>query len=69
MPGILISVSVEPGASVVAGQELCVVEAMKMQNVLLAERDGQALHRIASCLHCIASCECAGELTVSSARR
>ena len=52
MPGILISVSVEPGAAVVAGQELCVVEAMKMQNVLLAERDGQvAWHTHVGHLH------------------
>jgi propionyl-CoA carboxylase alpha chain len=47
MPGILISVSVEPGAMVAAGQELCVVEAMKMQNVLLAERDGQVSELLA----------------------
>jgi len=40
MPGTLHSVAVDVGAVVTAGQELCVVEAMKMQNVLLAERDG-----------------------------
>jgi len=40
MPGTLISVNVEEGESVFIGQQLCVVEAMKMQNVLHATRDG-----------------------------
>jgi len=40
MPGVLVSVKVAAGDAVFLGQELCVVEAMKMQNVLLAERDG-----------------------------
>lgn len=40
MPGVLISVSVAKGDTVVAGQELAVVEAMKMQNVLRAPCDG-----------------------------
>jgi propionyl-CoA carboxylase alpha chain len=40
MPGTLISCSVKEGQSVEAGQQLVVVEAMKMQNVLRAERGG-----------------------------
>jgi acetyl/propionyl-CoA carboxylase alpha subunit len=40
MPGSIVSVSVEPGQTVVDGQDLCIVEAMKMQNVLKSERDG-----------------------------
>jgi propionyl-CoA carboxylase alpha chain len=40
MAGQLISVAVEVGQQVAMGQEICVVEAMKMQNVLRAERDG-----------------------------
>ena len=40
MPGTLLSVSVEVGEAVVLGQELAIVEAMKMQNVLVATRDG-----------------------------
>ena len=40
MPGLLVKVSVEAGEEVKAGQELAVVEAMKMENVLRAERDG-----------------------------
>ncbi|WP_027134812.1 acetyl-CoA carboxylase biotin carboxylase subunit [Geminicoccus roseus] len=40
MPGLIVSVAVELGQEVKAGQELCVLEAMKMENVLRAERDG-----------------------------
>lgn len=40
MAGQLISVAVEVGQTVSMGQEICVVEAMKMQNVLRAQRDG-----------------------------
>lgn len=40
MPGSLISVAVTKGDSVEEGQELAVVEAMKMQNVLRAEKRG-----------------------------
>eukprot|EP00949_MAST-11_sp_MAST-11-sp1_P004041 g4041.t1 len=38
MPGSLISVNVNEGDTVQPGQEICVVEAMKMQNVLRAEK-------------------------------
>lgn len=40
MPGLLVSLSVEEGQSVKAGEALCVVEAMKMENILRAQRDG-----------------------------
>jgi propionyl-CoA carboxylase alpha chain len=40
MPGLLAEVAVQPGQEVKAGERLVVIEAMKMQNVLLAERDG-----------------------------
>jgi propionyl-CoA carboxylase alpha chain len=39
MPGLILSVAVAPGEPVKAGQELAVLEAMKMENVLRAERD------------------------------
>jgi propionyl-CoA carboxylase alpha chain len=39
MPGLLVSLAVKPGQQVRAGEELAVVEAMKMQNVLRAEQD------------------------------
>ncbi|MFQ5973382.1 MAG: biotin carboxylase N-terminal domain-containing protein [Alphaproteobacteria bacterium] len=40
MPGLLVSVAVADGQPVKAGEELAVVEAMKMENALRAERDG-----------------------------
>ena len=40
MPGLLVRVSVGPGDPVKAGQEVAVVEAMKMENLLRAEQDG-----------------------------
>jgi propionyl-CoA carboxylase alpha subunit len=40
MPGLLVSLAVVPGQEVKRGEELAVVEAMKMENVLRAERDG-----------------------------
>ena len=40
MPGLLVSLAVEAGQEVKAGEELAVIEAMKMENVLRAERDG-----------------------------
>ena len=40
MPGLLVSLSVEEGDTVSAGEQLAVVEAMKMENTLYAERDG-----------------------------
>ncbi len=40
MPGLVISIDVSEGQEVKAGETLAVVEAMKMQNVLRAERDG-----------------------------
>jgi len=39
MPGTLISVAVKVGDQVTAGQEIAIVEAMKMQNILRAGRD------------------------------
>jgi propionyl-CoA carboxylase alpha chain len=41
MPGLLMSLTVAEGQLVKAGEELAVVEAMKMENVLRAERDGK----------------------------
>ena len=40
MPGLLIKLAVDVGQEVKAGEELAVVEAMKMENILRAERDG-----------------------------
>jgi propionyl-CoA carboxylase alpha chain len=40
MPGLLVAVVVQPGQEVKAGERLVVIEAMKMQNTLHAERAG-----------------------------
>jgi propionyl-CoA carboxylase alpha chain len=40
MPGLIITIAVAEGQEVKAGDPLAVVEAMKMENVLRAERDG-----------------------------
>ncbi len=39
MPGLLVSLAVKEGQEVKAGETLAIVEAMKMENVLKAERD------------------------------
>jgi propionyl-CoA carboxylase alpha chain len=41
MPGLVVSLNVSVGQEVAAGDPLCVVEAMKMENVLKAERDAK----------------------------
>ncbi len=40
MPGLVVSIAVTVGQEVKAGEMLAIVEAMKMENVLRAERDG-----------------------------
>ncbi len=40
MPGLLVDVAVHPGQAVRAGEKLAVIEAMKMENILVAQRDG-----------------------------
>ncbi|MFZ8958218.1 MAG: biotin carboxylase N-terminal domain-containing protein, partial [Paracoccaceae bacterium] len=40
MPGLMVKLSVEEGQEVQEGQALCTVEAMKMENILRAERKG-----------------------------
>jgi propionyl-CoA carboxylase alpha chain len=46
MPGLVVAIAVAVGQEVKAGETLAVVEAMKMENVLRAERDGvvKAIH-------------------------
>ena len=41
MPGMLVSMNVTVGDDVEQGQSLCVIEAMKMENVLRAEKKGK----------------------------
>ena len=40
MPGTVVSVAVEKGAEVTAGQPVLVLEAMKMQHTVAAPHDG-----------------------------
>jgi len=40
MPGLVVSVSVAAGQEVKSGEAVCIVEAMKMQNIIRAEADG-----------------------------
>ena len=40
MPGLVVSLAVAEGQEVKAGETLAVIEAMKMENILRAERDG-----------------------------
>ncbi len=39
MPGLLVSLAVAVGQEVKAGEELCILEAMKMENVMRADKD------------------------------
>ncbi|MEP3345566.1 MAG: acetyl/propionyl/methylcrotonyl-CoA carboxylase subunit alpha [Litoreibacter sp.] len=41
MPGLIVKVDVEVGDEIEDGQALCTVEAMKMENILRAERKGK----------------------------
>ncbi len=41
MPGMVVTIAVQPGDPVREGQKLLVIEAMKMQTTILAERDGK----------------------------
>lgn len=41
IPGVMHSIAVQPGDRVEMGQELCVLEAMKMKNVIRASRAGE----------------------------
>jgi len=40
LPGIILDINIEVGAKVTAGQTLLVMEAMKMENNILAEHSG-----------------------------
>jgi len=43
MPGLVVSIEVVEGEEVKAGQKLCVIEAMKMENILFAEQAGKVI--------------------------
>uniref|UniRef100_A0A8B9KG70 Propionyl-CoA carboxylase subunit alpha n=1 Tax=Astyanax mexicanus TaxID=7994 RepID=A0A8B9KG70_ASTMX len=55
MPGTVVAVSVKPGDTVAEGQEICVIEAMKMQNSMTAAKTAKV-----KSVHCTAG-ETVGE--------
>ncbi len=40
MPGLVVTLDVAPGQQVRTGEQVAIIEAMKMQNIIRAERDG-----------------------------
>ena len=48
MPGLLVAVAVEVGQKVRAGERLAVIEAMKMENIVLAAHDGVVARIVAT---------------------
>ena len=40
MPGLVVTLDIDVGQQVRAGEAVAVIEAMKMQNIIRAERDG-----------------------------
>ena len=43
MPGVIISVTVSEGDQISAGDEVCIMEAMKMQQIIRSDRAGAVL--------------------------
>lgn len=41
IPGVILSIAVKPGDTITFGQELCILEAMKMKNLIRANRSGK----------------------------
>ncbi len=48
MPGLLADISVKPGQKVEAGERLAVIEAMKMENILVATQEGTVAELLAT---------------------
>jgi glutaconyl-CoA/methylmalonyl-CoA decarboxylase subunit gamma len=46
IPGVIVSISIKQGETVSFGQELCMLEAMKMKNLIRSNRSGKiaAIH-------------------------
>ena len=40
LPGVIVSIDVQAGQTVKSGQQICMLEAMKMKNVIRSDRDG-----------------------------
>ena len=39
LPGVIVSIDVQAGQTVKSGQQICMLEAMKMENVIRSDRD------------------------------
>ena len=48
MPGLLADISVQPGQKVQVGERLAVIEAMKMENILVATQEGTVAELLAT---------------------
>jgi biotin carboxyl carrier protein len=48
MPGTILKVNVAQGQAVKAGDVLCVLEAMKMENEIMAPKDGTVAQVVAA---------------------
>jgi propionyl-CoA carboxylase alpha chain len=48
MPGLLVDIAVAPGQAVQAGERLATIEAMKMENILVAAQDGTVKELLAA---------------------
>ena len=48
MPGLLVDVAVQVGQKVQAGERVAIIEAMKMENVLLATQDAVVKNVVAT---------------------
>ena len=44
IPGVIISIAVKAGDKVTHGQELCILEAMKMKNIIRSGREGKIVN-------------------------
>lgn len=40
LPGVIVAIDVQPGDTVKSGQQVCILEAMKMKNTIRSDRDG-----------------------------
>lgn len=48
LPGVILNIKVNPGDDVKAGQVLLLIEAMKMENEIVAPRDGKIAQIVVS---------------------
>jgi propionyl-CoA carboxylase alpha chain len=69
MPGLLVQVAVQAGQAVRAGERLAVIEAMKMENVVVATHDGVVAKIVATPGESVAVDEVILEFAEAEAKR